>query len=155
MVSRNGPRVQRSAPLLLGADEDEPRSVARERQTGQSILSQGCERRFRLCVSFRFARFRADAGDPHEEGRESHQAGEEGGGTRRDQPCARDQAGLLAGLRSPERLLREHRRRRQGSRAAAKALTIAPDEKALNRRLADLDSTKAKKKPSQGEGAGG
>jgi len=36
-----------------------------------------------------------------------------------------------------------------------KALTIAPDEKALNRRLADLDSTKAKKKPSQGEGAGG
>jgi tetratricopeptide (TPR) repeat protein len=36
-----------------------------------------------------------------------------------------------------------------------KALTFAPDSKVLTRRLADLDSAKGKKKPSQGEASGG
>lgn len=36
-----------------------------------------------------------------------------------------------------------------------KALTFAPQEKALTRRLADLEDTKAKKKSAQGEASGG
>lgn len=36
-----------------------------------------------------------------------------------------------------------------------KALTFAPDTKALTRRLAGMDSAKGKKKPSQGEASGG